>query len=142
MNNTLPGRYSQTIHPLHAVLLAGSVTLFLGATLSDLAYAATFQIQWSTFASWLIAGGLLLAGVALVFALVDVFRAHRRGGGVIRYTFVLLTCWLAGFVNALVHARDAWASMPAGLVLSIIITVLAAVATWLGFNARHSGELR
>jgi uncharacterized membrane protein len=37
------------------------------------------------------------------------------------------------FVNALMHARDAWASMPIGLVLSVIVAVLACVATWLGF---------
>ena len=32
-------RYSTVIHPLHAVLLAGTVPLFLGAALSDAAYA-------------------------------------------------------------------------------------------------------
>ena len=53
--------------PLHATLLAGSVPLFLGALLSDVAYYQTYQIQWSNFASWLIAGAELfgdwLAGV-------------------------------------------------------------------------------
>src|SRR5690606_28204911 len=63
-------RYSEAIHPLHAVLLSGAFTLFLSALMSDIAYAKTFHIQWSNFASWLIVGGLLFASLALVFALV------------------------------------------------------------------------
>ena len=41
--------------------------------------------------------------------------------------------WVVGFFNALMHARDAWASMPGGLVLSVIVALLAGVATWFGF---------
>ena len=48
-----------SIHPLHAALLAGTVPLFLGALLSDIAYARTYEIQWANFASWLIVGGLV-----------------------------------------------------------------------------------
>ncbi len=33
------------IHPLHAFMLAGAVPLFLGALLSDIAYARSYQIQ-------------------------------------------------------------------------------------------------
>ena len=136
------GRYSQAIHPLHAVLLAGCLVLFLGATLSDVAYARTAEIQWTNFASWLIAGGLVLAGAALLFMLVDLVRANRRAPGIGGYAIVLLATWLVGFFNALVHARDAWAGMPMGLVLSVIATVLAAIATWQGFAARHTGVIR
>jgi uncharacterized membrane protein len=140
--NTFAVRYSQAIHPLHAVLLAGSVSLFLGATLSDLGYAASHHFLWTLFASWLIAGGLLLAGLALLFVVFDLARAHRRVHGIGRYAIVLLVTWLLGFLNALVHARDAWASMPAGLVLSVIVTLLAAAATWLAFADRHMGATR
>lgn len=142
MAHTLAGRYSQAIHPLHAVLLAGSLALFAGATASDLAYAATYQVQWTNFASWLIAGGLLLAGLALLFTLIDLFRAHRRASGFGPYAIVLLVTWAMGFFDALIHARDAWAGMPMGLVLSVITTLLAALATWLGFAARGVGAAR
>lgn len=142
MADTLARRYSQAIHPLHAILLAGSLPLFLGAVLADLAYRATYEIQWSNFASWLIVGGLVLAGIALVFALVDLARPHRRAPGMGRYAAVLLAAWLVGFFNALMHARDAWASMPTGLVLSLIGFILAVAATWLGFSARHTGGTR
>lgn len=125
------------IHPLHAALLAGMVPLFIGAALGDWAYAASFQVQWLDFASWLTAGGVLLGGIALAWAVVDLFRDGRRGGLI--YVLVLLATWVLGLVSALVHARDAWATMPEGMVLSVIAAVLACVATWLGFSGLHAG---
>lgn len=132
--STLPG-----LHPAHAVLLAGTVPLFLGAMLSDIAYSASYEIQWNNFASWLIVGGLLFGGFALLWAIVDLFRADRRGGRLLVYLLLLLVTWILGFINALVHARDAWASMPSGLILSAIVVVLACAATWAGYSRLHAG---
>lgn len=128
------------VHPLHAFLLAGAVPLFLGALLSDIAYAQSYQIQWSNFASWLIAGALVFAGCALLWALIDLFRAGRRRRHGVLYFVLLLATWVLGFVNALVHAKDAWAIMPTSLVLSVIVMVLACVATWIGFSTIRLGE--
>lgn len=136
---TIERRYSQSIHPFHAVLLAGSLPLFLGAMLSDAAYANTYEIQWNNFASWLIVGGLIFAGFAFIFAIADLVRADRRVRGVVLYSTVLLIAWLVGLFNAFMHARDAWGSMPTGLVLSVIAAVLVCVAAWLGFHARRVG---
>jgi uncharacterized membrane protein len=137
---TIESRYSGSIHPLHAVLLAGTVPLFLCAALADAAYASTHEIQWSNFSSWLIVGGLVFGGIALVFAIADLSRPARRVPGVAIYFAVLLVTWLVGFVNALMHARDAWGSMPGGLMLSVIGVVLACLATWLGFaTPRYRG---
>ena len=134
--------HQRLIHPLHAVLLAGTIPLFLGATLSDYAYSSTYEIQWTNFASWLVAGGLVFAGFALVWAIVNLFRAGHRGGRALIYMLLLLTTWCLGFINALIHAQDAWASMPMGLVLSVIVTLLACVATWLGFTRFSTGGAR
>ncbi|RTZ40974.1 hypothetical protein EKL30_14870 [Candidimonas sp. SYP-B2681] len=139
---TIERRYSRVIHPVHAVLLAGSIPLFLGAALSDAAYASTYEIQWNNFASWLLVGALFFSGFALIFLIVDLFRADRRARGIGVYGVVLLVTWLVGFFDALMHARDAWASMPAGLVLSIIATVLACVATWFGFYIPRIGRTK
>ncbi|MCK9563632.1 MAG: hypothetical protein M0R02_13040 [Bacteroidales bacterium] len=135
-------RYSRVVHPLHAVFLAGTLPLFLGALLSDAAYATSHEIQWNNFASWLIAGGLVFAGIALVFAIVDLCRPRRRAPGILPYGAILLVLWVVGFLNALVHARDAWASMPTGLVLSVIVAVLACAATWLGFCTPRIGGMK
>mgnify|MGYP001354215700 CR=1 FL=1 len=130
------------LHPLHAVLLAGTIPLFLGAMLSDIAYSSSYHIQWSNFASWLIAGGLVFGGFALLWALIDLFRAGNHRGSSLIYFLLLLATWCLGFINALVHARDAWASMPTGLVLSVIVTVLACVVTWIGFAKLCAGGAR
>ena len=130
-------RYVLTVHPLHALFLAGMLPLFLGATLADLAYTNTFQIQWNNFASWLLAGGLVFGGVALAFAIAGLFMASQRARGIIPYAVVLLVSWVVGFFSALIHARDAWGSMPTGLVLSAIATILACAALWLGFRTPH-----
>ena len=138
---TVDATRPRAIHPVHAVLLAGTFTLFLGALLNDLAYWTTYHVQWTNFASWLIAGGLVLGGIALLFALVGLRHAVRRSGPSLLYLLLLLITWIVGFVNALIHAKDAWAAMPEGLVLSVIATVMAGVATWLGFSSLRTGDL-
>jgi uncharacterized membrane protein len=131
------------LHPLHAILLAFPFPLFLGALLGDLAYRSSFHVQWSNFSSWLIAGGLLVGASALLWALVNLFRggtARKRRS--IVYFVVLLAMWGLGFVNALVHAKDAWATMPEGLYLSAITTLLALVAAWIGYSGFRTGEVK
>ncbi|WP_095100742.1 DUF2231 domain-containing protein [Pseudomonas sp. Irchel 3A5] len=131
--------YRITPSPLHAILLAGTVPLFLGALLSDIAYAQTYQIQWANFASWLIAGGLLFCGLALLFALVNLIRADHKAGRPVAYFLLLLVTWALGLINAFEHAKDAWAMMPTGLILSVVVTLLSVVAAWTGLTNLRSG---
>lgn len=131
--------YRCTPSPLHAILLGGSVPLFLGALLSDIAYYQSYQIQWANFASWLIAGGLLFCGLAILFALANLLRAARKGGRPTVYLLLLVAAWILGLINAFEHAKDAWAVMPAGLVLSVIVSAFVFVAAWLGMSNLRSG---
>lgn len=135
---TLPA-YRHTPGPLHATLLAGTVPLFLGALISDIAYGQTYQIQWANFASWLIAGALVFCGFALLFALVNLLRAEHKVGRPAVYCLLLLATWVLGLVNAFQHAKNAYAMMPTGLVLSVVVTVLSVVATWVGLTNLRSG---
>ncbi len=130
------------LHPLHAILLAFPFPLFLGALASDLAYRSSFHVQWANFSSWLIAGGLVGGGFALLWALVNLFRRGTADNGLlVAYFLVLLAMWVLGFVNALVHAKDAWATMPEGLYLSVLSTLLAFVAAWIGYSGFRTGEV-
>ncbi|MBS3649824.1 hypothetical protein KEU06_14525 [Pseudaminobacter sp. 19-2017] len=126
----------RSLHPLHAILLAFPFPLFLGALVSDITYWNTFQVQWANFSSWLIAGGLLGGGFAMLWALIDLLRF--RTGRTFLYFIVLLAVWVLGFVNALVHAKDAWAIMPESLYLSLVTTLLALVAAWIGYSGFRS----
>ena len=138
MTTTAPLR-PYPLHPLHALLLGGSLPLFLGALLSDIAYFNSYQIQWSNFASWLLAGALVFSGFALLCALIGLSRSERRQGPALLYFVLLLAGWILGFINALHHARDAWAIMPTGLVLSVLVMLLMLVATWIGFFTLRFG---
>lgn len=131
------------VHPLHAILLAFPFPLFLGALLSDFAYASSFHVQWANFSSWLIAGGVFVGGFALLWSLVNLFESGpERKGRPVAYFVVLLAMWILGLVNALIHAKDAWATMPEGLYLSAMVALLALVAAWIGYSGFRRGEMK
>ena len=123
--------------PGYAILFATSLPLFLGALLADWAYSSTFVVQWINFASWLNAGALVIVGAALLWSLVSLLRAGTsRDRHAQIYVGLVAGVFILGFVDALVHAKDAWAAMPAALILSAIVFLLALAATWMGLNAR------
>ena len=135
--------YSRPVHPVQAVLVSSALPLFLGALLSDWAYSSSYEIQWTNFASWLIAGALVFVGLALLWAVIDSLRAdvdRRRDRWI--HVGLLVATFVAGFINALVHARDGWAAMPAGLILSIVSLFLALAAIWTGFSSHRQGDPR
>ncbi|RZA13539.1 MAG: hypothetical protein EOP93_20110 [Lysobacteraceae bacterium] len=126
---------------VHVLLLGATLALFLGALLGDLAYWKTFEIQWNNFASWLIVGGLVAGALALVCALPGLAPARRTTNATMHFVLLLAT-WVVGFFNALMHARDAWASMPGGLVMSVVVFVLGCDATWFGIRAARTGGVK
>ena len=122
---------------MHAVITFSTLPLWLGALLSDWAYVHTEQVQWTNFAAWLIAGALTVGAIALLWALVVAATGRLRGARPAPYLLALAASLLLGFVNALVHARDAYAAMPTGLALSLVVLLLAAAAGALGLLAQR-----
>lgn len=108
------------------------LSLNLGALLSDIAYYRSFELQWVNFAAWLIVGALLLGTIVLLVAFVDAVRG--RGARRLLYLALFAAMWGVELINALVHARDGWASMPTGLILSAIIVTISLVAAWAGLS--------
>ena len=132
----------EPLHPMHAILLAFPLPLYLSALLSDIAYWSSYHIQWINFAAWLIAGGVIVGAFTLLWALIDVARNRRtRSARPITYLVTLAVMWGLGLVNAFVHAKDAWATMPEGLWLSVVVTLLAFVTSWLGYSGLRSVEV-
>src|SRR5690606_34876874 len=134
--------YPTPLHPLHALLLAGSLPLSLGTLLRDITFYNTYHTHSSNFATWLLAGALLLSGLALPRALIGLFRRGPRQGPALLPFVLLLAAWILGFFNALIRARDAWAIMPGALVLSALVTILALAAVWLGLFSLRDGGVR
>lgn len=127
------------LNPLHAILLAFPVGLFPSALLADITYLNTAVIQWTNFASWLIAGAVLFSGMLLAWALLDMFfgRARRRRSRGLFYTVLVAIMFVAGFVNALQHSGDGWHSVQTlGLVLSIVCSVLALIAAFVAYSGQ------
>src|SRR3954469_24644043 len=131
----------ELVYPLRALLLAGSVSLFLGVLLSDIAYADSDQVQWKNFASWLNAGALLLSGLALLWSVIGLVTGDRGRRRSMLSSALLLAGSLFGLVNSLVHAKDAGATLPEGLVLAVLVFALVAVASWMGLGI-HRPEVR
>lgn len=139
MASTVVATRPWVIHPLHAAFLGGVFPFYLATLLADYAYWSTYQIQWANFAAWLLVGAMVLTTLALLGGVVGLVRGSRR----FAYVIVLAITWVLGFVNSLHHARDAWAVMPGGLVMSVILTLLALVATVLGLCClRNAGGVR
>jgi uncharacterized membrane protein len=121
---------------MHTVIALSSVPLFVGALLSDWAYSASYQVQWVNFAAWLTAGGLLLAGPALLWGAVDLLRSGAtRHSNTATYLVLLLASCVVGFINSLIHAKDGWAAMPTGLILSAVVAALSGMASAVGLRS-------
>lgn len=142
MSETIARPERWPLNPVHAILVASTIPLFLGAVLSDWAYSSSYQIQWTNFASWLVAGGLVFTGLALAWAMVEAIAhtTHRRHKWL--YPLLLLATFVVGLINALVHAKDAWAAMPAGFILSVITLLLAIAANWAAYSVGREGDRR
>lgn len=100
--------------------------LFVAGLIFDVIYAKTGNVLWIKGAAWLVTIGLLFAIIPQLINLALVWLSKSR----VRSRAQVLNFWLnvvaivAAIVNAFVHSRDAYATMPSGLVLSIV-TVLA-----------------
>ena len=128
------------LRPITVLLLGIPIALFLGALLSDLAYSRTYEVQWANFAAWLISGALVGGGIVLAIAVVHFFRHRGEGGRAGLFLLLVAAMWIVGFINALIHARDGWAMMPTGLILSLVVFVLSLAAAWAGLSGTRRVE--
>lgn len=136
-------RHSGTaLQPLHAFFLAGIVPLFIGVLLNDYTYWSSYELQWKNFASWMLIGALVFNGLALLGSILSLVRADKRMGTPVAYFLLLLATFVLGLINSFIHAKDVWASMPTGLILSVITVILACTATWIGLTSWRIGGAR
>lgn len=132
-------RLASGFHPWHVVLITCAAPLFLGGALSDWAYANTYEIQWINFGSWLIAGAMVFTGLAVGWSLVEAAVGPGRSRRSLILLGLLGVMFVLGLLNSFMHARDAWASMPEGLILSFVGTALSVVAVYLSVSTSRVG---
>jgi uncharacterized membrane protein len=112
---------------LHPGLIAASATLLIATFVSDFLYWQTLLFQWDNVSEWLLAAGLILAGLgAIAFALDLVLRRVWKIAW-LRFAGLALAALLS-ILNAFVHSRDAYtAVVPEGIILSAVVTVILIV---------------
>jgi uncharacterized membrane protein len=114
---------------------------FVAALIFDLIYLRTAVMLWDKSAAWLIAIGLLFAVIPRLVNLVQVWitsRHHALRADKVDFWLNLLAI-VAAILNAFVHSRDAYASMPTGAWLSAITVILLAVGR-IGVAAQLASE--
>ncbi len=124
--------------PLHGILAAFPLALFVSAFFSDWVYAESANMQWANFSAWLITGGIFMAVLAGIAGIADVLmlgRGARRRSSL--HSILTVVVLVTAVVNAFVHSRDGWTSVvPTGIILSAITAVLVLVASWIGYSVR------
>ena len=123
--------------PIHQSLAPFPVAYFAAAFVTDLVYWRTAEVMWERFSVWLIAGGLIMAALVAVTAVVDL--ASRRQApawlSALSYTFAVVLSLL----NVFVHSRDGYtAVVPTGLTLSAIVVAILMLFTFTaGWSLTH-----
>jgi uncharacterized membrane protein len=119
--------------PLNRILVSFSAAYFAGALVTDLVYWQTPDVMWERFSIWLIAAGLVLAGLATIAYVVDLAGSRQverpAWPGVAGYALAVLL----SLINAFVHSRDGYtAVVPTGLMLSGLVIVVLLLTAWVG----------
>jgi uncharacterized membrane protein len=117
--------------PIHRVLVPFSIVCFAGAFVTDFVYWQTAAVLWETFSDWLLTAGMIIAGLAIIAWLIDLFLAKRirtlAWPNAVGYVLAVLL----SLVNAFVHSRDAYtAVVPTGLTLSALVLVILLFTAW------------
>ena len=130
MNSIVVRRRSPAAAAIFGILNPAAFGCFFAALIFDAIYFRTGVIFWDHGAAWLITFGLFIAIVPRLINLVHVWiTARNEATRTDRLDFWLnLIAIVAAIFNALVHSRDAYASMPEGLWLSLVTVVLLAIS--------------
>jgi uncharacterized membrane protein len=110
---------------------------FVAALVFDVIYARSGELLWGKSAAWLIAFGLLFAVIPRLINLLDVWMTSRPtsvASDKLDFWLNLLAI-VAAIANSLVHSRDAYAVVPAGVWLSACtVTLLAIGNLWVSVH--------
>jgi uncharacterized membrane protein len=129
---------------IHSMLVPFPVAYFAAALVTDLAYWRTDEVMWERFSVWLIAGGLVMAALVAVAAVLDLAFGRQTPAWLRALGYVVAV--LLSLLNVFVHSRDGYtAVVPTGLTLSAIVVAIlllfATSATW-SLTTRRRGARR
>lgn len=99
---------------------------FVAAWIFDILYMKTFITMWTDAANWLIVLGLIIAVIPRLINLFEVWTGPKSvSDSALKLHFWLnLVAVVLAIFNAFIHSRDAYAVVPAGVILSTLVVVL------------------
>ncbi len=130
--------------PIHKILVSFSAAYFTGALVTDFVYWQMPDVMWERFSIWLIAAGLIMAGLATLAYAIDLAGRRRIDRPAWPRAVGYALAVLLALINAFVHSRDGYtAVVPTGLMLSglvvVVLLVTASVAAALANRHRIGG---
>ncbi len=131
-------------HPIHPMLVPFPIAFFVAAFACDLVYWQNGNQAFATATLWLLGAGLVMAALAALMGLIDVFGDQQ-----IRQ---LSTAWWHAGANVLVvlielynlfsrYQQGPSAIVPNGLVLSLIAVLLLLFSGWKGGEMVFRGRV-
>jgi len=122
-------------HPIHPMLIPFPIACFVLAFVSDLALWRTGDAFWSTASLWLLGVGLIMAALAAVAGLIDVFGDDRirnlsdawlHAGGNVLAVLIELYNWYMRYQGGAV--------VPTGVILSGVVVLILLYTGWKGWE--------
>jgi uncharacterized membrane protein len=119
--------------PMHKILVSFSAAYFAGALITDLVYWQIPDVLWERFSIWLIAAGLIMAGLAAIAYAIDLAGGRQIDRPVWPRVIGYALAVLLSLMNAFIHSRDGYtAVVPTGLMLSGLVIVVLLLTSWAG----------
>ncbi len=124
-------------HPIHPMLIPFPIAFFVGTFVCDIVYWQTASGAWAAATTWLLGAGLIMAALAAIAGLTDVFGDMRvrdltdawwHAGGNVVIVLIELYNWYARY------SEGAAAVVPKGLILSLIVTCGLLFTGWKGWE--------
>lgn len=124
-------------HPIHPMLIPFPVAFFVATLVCDLVFASNGDPGWAAATEWLLGAGLIMAALAAVVGLIDVFGDERirnlrdawlHAGGNVVIVLIELYNWYIRY------SGGAEAILPTGLILSLISVLILLFTGWKGWE--------
>jgi uncharacterized membrane protein len=122
-------------HPIHPMLIPFPIAFFVGTFVCDLVFWQTANPAWANATPWLLGAGLVMAALAAVMGLIDVFgdQQIRQNSTAWWHAGANVLAVLVELYNLFIRYQSGSAAIvPTGLTLSLIAVLLLLFSGWKG----------
>jgi uncharacterized membrane protein len=130
-----PSKAAIAGHPIHPMLIPFPIALLSLVPVTDIVYASTDSTFWSSVSYYLLWGGLVSAGLAAIFGLIDFIGVPRARSVRAGWAHMMLN--VAIVLLSVVNLFLRWDNttdlvLPSGLIVSLVAAGLLMASGWYG----------